>query len=100
MLDAAVGTAAGALGGKMADVGIDDDLIDSSKAKVTPGTSALFLPSQDAMVERAREAFPGGHTELIHSNLDGEKKTRPREDFANQAPHAPTSSLLEVAPQD
>ncbi|MET9918297.1 DUF1269 domain-containing protein [Streptomyces sp. NPDC059605] len=83
LLGAAVGAAAGALGGKMADIGIDDDFIDSVKSQVTPGTSALFLLSQDAVVERVRNAFPGGHTELIHSNLDSEKEARLREVFAH-----------------
>ncbi|MFF4077960.1 DUF1269 domain-containing protein [Streptomyces sp. NPDC087218] len=83
LLGAAVGAAAGALGGKMADIGIDDDFIDSVKSQVTPGTSALFLLSQDAVVDRVRDAFPGGHTELIHSNLDSEKEARLREVFAH-----------------
>ncbi|MFD3636740.1 DUF1269 domain-containing protein [Streptomyces sp. NPDC058664] len=80
---AAVGAAAGALGGKMADVGIDDDFIDSVKSKVTPGTSALFLLSQDAVVDRVREAFPGGHSELLRSNLDREQEDKLREVFSH-----------------
>ncbi|MET9730796.1 DUF1269 domain-containing protein [Streptomyces sp. NPDC006458] len=81
LLGAAIGAAAGALGGKMADVGIDDDFIDSVKSKVTPGTSALFLLSQDAVVDRVRSAFPPEHTELISTNLSAEKETRLREVF-------------------
>lgn len=84
LLGAAIGAAAGALGGKMADVGIDDDFIESVKAQVRPGTSALFLLSQDAVVDRVKEAFPPGHTELIHSNLDREKEARLREVFAHE----------------
>lgn len=83
LLGAAVGAAAGALGGKMADVGIDDEFIDSVKSKVTPGTSALFLLSQDAVVERVRDAFPGVHARLIESNLDSEQETKLREVFAD-----------------
>ncbi|GAB7106768.1 DUF1269 domain-containing protein [Streptomyces phaeofaciens JCM 4814] len=83
LLGAAVGAAAGALGGKMADVGIDDDFIDSVKSQVTPGTSALFLLSQDAVVERVKAAFPGGHAQLIQSNLDGEQEAKLREVFAD-----------------
>ncbi|MFJ8086244.1 DUF1269 domain-containing protein [Streptomyces sp. NPDC096205] len=83
LFGAAVGAAAGALGGKMADVGIDDDFIDSVKTKVTPGTSALFLLSQDAVVDRVKEAFPGGHAQLIQSNLDGEQESKLREVFAD-----------------
>ncbi|MEU5214645.1 DUF1269 domain-containing protein [Streptomyces sp. NPDC020807] len=83
LFGAAVGAAAGALGGKMADVGIDDDFIDSVKSKVTPGTSALFLLSSDAVLDRVRQAFPGGHAELVQSNLDGEKEAKLREVFAH-----------------
>ncbi|GEB61323.1 DUF1269 domain-containing protein [Streptomyces gardneri] len=83
LLGAAVGAAAGALGGKMADVGIDDDFIDSVKSKVTPGSSALFLLSADAVVDRVKDAFPNGHAELIQSNLDTEKEAKLREVFAS-----------------
>ncbi|GHB06147.1 DUF1269 domain-containing protein [Streptomyces termitum] len=82
LLGAAVGAAAGALGGKLADVGIDDDFIESVKAKVTPGTSALFLLSEGAIVDRVREAFPQGHAELIQSNLDRAQEEKLREVFA------------------
>ncbi|MBN0046595.1 DUF1269 domain-containing protein [Streptomyces actuosus] len=82
LFGAAVGAAAGALGGKMSDVGIDDDFIDSVKSQVTPGTSALFLLSQDAVVDRVKEAFAGGHAQLIQSNLDSEQEAKLREVFA------------------
>ena len=49
LLGLAVGAAAGALGGSLADVGIDDDFIAAVKAKVTPGTSALFVLTSDAV---------------------------------------------------
>ena len=39
----AVGAAAGALAGSLADYGIDDDFIKNVREKVTEGTSALFL---------------------------------------------------------
>ncbi|MEW2634210.1 DUF1269 domain-containing protein [Streptomyces sp. NPDC048389] len=61
LFGAAIGAAAGALGGKLADVGIGDDFIDSVKAEVKPGTSALFPLSRDAVVDRARKALPHGH---------------------------------------
>ncbi|MFG2359134.1 DUF1269 domain-containing protein [Streptomyces sp. NPDC048521] len=83
LLGAAVGAAAGALGGKLADVGIDDDFIDSVKSQVTRGTSALFLLSQDEVLDRVKEAFPTEHAELIRSNLDREQEARLREVFAS-----------------
>ncbi|GAA2217389.1 DUF1269 domain-containing protein [Streptomyces nogalater] len=81
LLGAAIGAAAGALGGKLADVGIDDDFIDSVKSQVTPGTSALFLLSDDEVLGRVKEAFPAEHAELIRSNLDREQEARLREIF-------------------
>ena len=47
-LGMAIGAAMGALTGSMMDVGIDDDFIKASREKITPGTSALFLLSNDA----------------------------------------------------
>jgi uncharacterized membrane protein len=82
LLGAAIGAAAGALGGKMNDIGIDDDFIAEVKEKVTPGTSALFLLSRDAVTDRVREALPIGHAEPIHSNLDSEREARLREIFS------------------
>ncbi|HET6859124.1 MAG TPA: DUF1269 domain-containing protein [Streptomyces sp.] len=83
LLGAAIGAAAGALGGKLSAVGIDDDFIAQVKAEVTPGTSALFLLSQDGVTDRVRQAFPGGRAELVHSNLDGEAEAKLREVFAH-----------------
>jgi uncharacterized membrane protein len=82
LLGAAIGAAAGALGGKLADVGIDDDFIEQVKSEVTPGTSALFLLSQDEVADRIRAALPGGHAQLVHSNLGAEQETKLREVFA------------------
>ncbi|MEV6108980.1 DUF1269 domain-containing protein [Streptomyces sp. NPDC051940] len=82
LLGAAVGAASGALGGKLADVGIDDSFIDDVKAKITPGTSALFLLSRDAVTERLHDALPGtNHAELVHSNLDSEAEAKLRAVF-------------------
>src|SRR5947209_14946625 len=41
----AVGAALGAVSGSLADVGIDDDFIESVRSEVQPGTSALFVMS-------------------------------------------------------
>ena len=57
LVGAAIGAATGALVGSMTDVGISDDFIKSVRDEVTPGTSALFLMSQNAVVDRVRSAF-------------------------------------------
>ena len=81
-LGIAIGAASGALGGSLADTGIDDDFIDSVKAKVTPGTSALFLMSSDAVIDKIRDAFSGVDAELIHTNLSNEEEAKLREAFS------------------
>src|SRR5262245_41710231 len=57
LLGLAVGAAAGALTGSMADVGIDDGFIKEVRDNVSPGTSALFLLSTDAVIDKVRQAF-------------------------------------------
>ena len=81
-LGIAIGAASGALGGSLADTGIDDDFIDAVKAKVTPGTSALFLMSSDAVIDKVRDAFSGVQAELIHTNLSNEEEAKLREAFS------------------
>lgn len=81
LLGAAIGAAAGGIGGALSDVGIDDDFIAGVRREVTPGTSALFLMSQDAVVDRVQEAFEGTKMTLIRSNLSSEQEERLREAF-------------------
>lgn len=78
----AIGAAAGAIGGAMTDVGIDDDFIKRVRAEVTPGTSALFALTSDAVLDRVRDAFAGQQAELLETNLSGEQETKLREVFA------------------
>lgn len=82
LLGAAVGAAAGALGGSLADVGIDDDVIASVRAEIVPGTSALFLMSSGAVVDRVHEAFEGVEAQLLSTNLSHEEEARLRAVFA------------------
>src|SRR5580692_9284321 len=69
ILGLAIGAATGALFGSMADVGISNAFIDSVRQKVTPGTSALFLLSSDAVADRVQAEFDGTEAELIQTNL-------------------------------
>jgi uncharacterized membrane protein len=83
LLGAAIGAGIGALTGSMTEVGIDDSFIDRVKQRVTPGTSALFLLSADAVVDRVREAFGSNfHGELVASNLSAEQEAKLREVFS------------------
>ena len=82
LLGAAIGAAMGAVSGSLADVGISDRFINDVKQRVTPGTSALFLLSSDAVIDRVRDAFQGSQAELVASNLSNEDEARLREVFA------------------
>ena len=82
LLGVAVGAAAGALGGSLTDIGIDDDFIKSVRDEVTPGTSALFLMSSDAVMDKVKDAFAGHAPQLIHTNLSDAEESTLRDIFA------------------
>jgi uncharacterized membrane protein len=82
LLGLAVGAAMGALAGSLTDVGIDDDFIRDVREKVTPGTSALFALTSDAVPDRVAEAFRETQAELISTNLSAEQEARLRETFS------------------
>jgi len=83
LLGMAVGAAVGGASGAMTDVGIDDDFIRSVREKVQPGTSALFVLTSDAVIDKVNDAFAGAHAELIHTNLSNDEEQRLREAFAD-----------------
>ena len=78
----ALGAAMGALVGHFSDYGIDDKFIKEVQSEVTEGTSALFLLTSDATVDRVEDAFAGTHMALIRSNLSKEQEAKLMEDFA------------------
>ena len=82
LLGLAIGAGVGALAGSMSDVGIDDDFIKSVRDQVTPGTSALFVLSSDAVIDKVKGAFEGQQAELLHTNLDTDQEAKLREVFA------------------
>jgi uncharacterized membrane protein len=83
LLGAAIGAASGALAGSLTDVGIDDEFIAQIRQQVTPGTSALFVLSSDAVVDKVRDAFEmQDRPELVFTNLTTEQETALREVFA------------------
>ena len=84
LLGMAIGAAAGALSGSLADAGIDDDFIKSVGAKVTPGTSALFVLSDAAVLDKIHGAFAGSTAELISTNLSDADEAKLREVFADE----------------
>ncbi|MCW2953822.1 MAG: rane protein of uknown function [Conexibacter sp.] len=78
----AVGAATGAIAGSLSNVGIDKDFIESVRTRVTPGTSALFVLTSDAVLDRVRNAFEGEKPELLQTNLSEAEEASLREAFA------------------
>ncbi len=78
----AVGAASGALGGKMADVGVDDDFLKRLGEKLTPGSAAVIVlgrtDARDKVVDRVRPY--GG--ELIQTSLGEEQEEHLRQALA------------------
>ncbi|MFD6860503.1 DUF1269 domain-containing protein [Rhodococcus sp. NPDC060090] len=82
LIGAAVGAGIGALSGSLTDVGIDDSFINQLKEKITPGTSALFVLTSDATLDRVHDEFKGQKAELISTNLSHGQEAALREVFA------------------
>jgi uncharacterized membrane protein len=86
LLGLAIGAGAGALAGSMTDVGIDDNLIKQIGEKVTPGTSALFALTQNAVTDRVLERLQSlqGHVEVLQTNLSQEQEAKLRDVFGEE----------------
>jgi uncharacterized membrane protein len=80
-LGLALGAGIGALMGHFSNYGIDQNFIDQVRAKITPGTSALFLLSAGAVTDRVAEAVKGQQFEIIQTNLSKEQEAKLRADF-------------------
>jgi len=74
LLGMAVGAGIGALSGSLTDVGIDDHFIRRMREEIKPGTSALFVLSSDAVIDKVKEAFEGQPMVLTETNLSHEQE--------------------------
>jgi len=77
----AIGAEMGALAGHFAHYGIDDDFINSVRSKITPGTSALFLLTSGAVLDKVADAVKDIQFEIIQTNLSKEQETALKEAF-------------------
>jgi uncharacterized membrane protein len=80
----AVGAAMGALGGAFRDYGLDDEFIQRVRGAVTVGTSALFLMTSDAVLDKVASALKDSQFEVIATNLSNEQEQRLRDAFAQR----------------
>jgi uncharacterized membrane protein len=78
---AAAETAIGVLVSHFVRSGIDENFLKSAHNQITEGTSALFLLTNEAVLDRIADAIKGSHYELISTNLSYEQEARLREAF-------------------
>jgi uncharacterized membrane protein len=80
----AIGAAFGALGGAFRDYGIDDDFIKKVRTEVTEGTSALFLMTSDAVMDRVVDGMKDLKFKVIATNLSKDQEHKLREAFGQE----------------
>jgi uncharacterized membrane protein len=74
----------GALTGHFSDYGIDDNFINQVRSEVTEGTSALFLLTGNAVIDKVEEALHAKRGVLIRSNLSKEQEAKLRQEFGEE----------------
>ena len=74
LADAAVGTASGALGGRLADLGINDDFIRQAARTLRSGNAALFLLIRKMTTDKVIAALRGAGDTVLRSSFDETKK--------------------------
>ncbi len=69
LLGAAVGAGAGALGGKLRDIGISDEFMTELGETLKPATSALFVLVRKATPDKVLEGLKGFKGKIIQTSL-------------------------------
>jgi uncharacterized membrane protein len=70
----AIGAGTGALAGKLADVGINDDTIKQIGAQLEQGRAAVFLLARSATVDRVIDAIKPFNPTIIQTNLTKDRE--------------------------
>jgi uncharacterized membrane protein len=84
ILGGVVGAAIGAAAKAMAGTGIGKDQLERIRAEVTPGTSALFIVTDEGNLDRLGERFHQMNWKLISTNLTAEERAVLLETFGGQ----------------
>jgi uncharacterized membrane protein len=71
---AAIGAASGAIGGKLTDVGINDQFMKDVGKTLQPGNAALFLPIRKMTTDKVAAALRGTGGTVLRSSFDETKE--------------------------
>jgi uncharacterized membrane protein len=75
-LGLAIGAAAGALGGKLTDVGVNDNFIKEVGNTIEPGHSALFLLVESWTEDKVMDEISGFDAEVLQTSLSKEDEAK------------------------
>lgn len=81
VLGIAAGAATGAIVKSLGAVGIDKEQFETLRENVVPGTSALFVVTEDGNLDRLGERFRGLHQTLVATNLTEAERAQLHETF-------------------
>lgn len=76
LLGFAVGAGAGALSGKLADYGINDQFMKDLAANMTPNSSALFVLVRDSTPDKVLEEVKGTGGTILKTSLSHEDEAK------------------------
>ena len=79
LLGAAVGAGAGALSGKLSDVGISDSFMKELGETIHPGTSALFILVRKVTPDKVLDQLKGYKGKVLKTSLTADKEEALRE---------------------
>ncbi|GHO71098.1 membrane protein [Ktedonobacter sp. SOSP1-52] len=75
----AIGAGAGALSGKMTDIGIDDNFIKQVANSIQPGEAALFLLTREAVMDKIMPQIKDIQFQVIQTSLSSQDEAQLRE---------------------
>lgn len=82
---AAVGATAGIMGGTLADIGVDDDFMETLGNDMKPGSSALFLLLHHMTVDKTIPELAKHGGKIVHTSLSRAQEERVKKIFENEA---------------
>jgi len=85
LLGAAVGAGAGALSGKLADIGINDKFMKELGETFQPNTSALFVLVKEATPDKVLAKLKGFGGKVLQTSLSKEDEEKLQEALADKA---------------
>jgi uncharacterized membrane protein len=71
---AAIGAGAGALGGKLSDIGINDKFMKELAETFTPGTSALFVLVRKSTPDKVLDRLKGFKGKVLQTSLTKDRE--------------------------